>query len=92
MGADNDLHVCKCVQCLNITAPLGQGLWEGVRLSDVLQEVGEMNNVRRINYWGFHNAEEGQIFRSSVSYTEAMEPVRALTMSTIFLDNVIRTL
>ncbi|MEZ6081269.1 MAG: hypothetical protein R3C56_38045 [Pirellulaceae bacterium] len=36
-------------------APLGQGLWEGVLLRDVLGLCGHMENVRRIVYWGFHN-------------------------------------
>ena len=32
-----------------------------------------MNNVRRIYFWGFHNNDEKQIFKSSVSYTQCME-------------------
>lgn len=65
----------KQMQCLNIDAPLGQGVWEGVRLSDLLRECGKMDYVRRVNYFGFHNYEAGQRFRSSLSYTEVFEPV-----------------
>ena len=65
----------KMMQCLNIDAPLGQGVWEGVKLSDVLNACGAMDYVRRINYFGFHNNEAGQRFRSSLSYSEVFEPV-----------------
>jgi len=51
-----------------------QGLWEGVSLATVVRECGKMDHVRRVNYWGFHNDDPAQQFRSSVSYTEAMEP------------------
>ena len=63
----------KAMQCLNIPAPLGQGLWEGVPLRDVMSLCGRMDNVRRIYYWGFHNNDPKQLFQSSVSYTQAME-------------------
>ena len=61
----------KAMQCLNVDTPLGQGVWEGVPLSTVLRQCGRIGNVRRINYWGFHNNDPQQIFRGSVSYTEA---------------------
>src|SRR5436190_6070696 len=61
------------MQCLNIPTPLGQGLWEGVLLRDVLRLCGTMRNVRRVYYWGFHNSDPMQLFQSSLSYTQAME-------------------
>ena len=61
------------MQCLNIPVPLGQGLWEGVPLREVLRLGGTMRNVRRIYYWGFHNNDPKQLFQSSLSYTQAME-------------------
>jgi DMSO/TMAO reductase YedYZ molybdopterin-dependent catalytic subunit len=63
----------KAMQCLNISTPLGQGLWEGVPLRDVLRLCGRMHNVRRIYYRGFHNDDPAQIFQSSLSYTQVME-------------------
>lgn len=63
----------KAMQCLNIPAPLGQGLWEGVPLRDVLALCGAMKNVRRVYYWGFHNDDPKQLFQSSLSYSEVME-------------------
>jgi len=69
------VKMVKAMQCLNIDGPLGQGLWEGVPLATVLRQCGKVENVRRINFWGFHNNDPKQVFRSSVSYLEAMEPV-----------------
>jgi DMSO/TMAO reductase YedYZ molybdopterin-dependent catalytic subunit len=63
----------KAMQCLNIPQPLGQGLWEGVPLRDVLRLCGRMSNVRRIYYWGYHNDDPAQMFRSSLSYSQVME-------------------
>ena len=69
------LSVIKAMQCLNVEAPLGQGLWYGVPLSAVLRHFcGEIENVRRVNFWGFHSNDESQRFSSSVSYTECFEP------------------
>jgi hypothetical protein len=61
------------MQCLNIDTPLGQGLWTGVPLREVLKLCGRMNNVRRIYFWGFHNHDPKQVFKSSVSYTQCFE-------------------
>lgn len=63
----------KAMQCLNIANPLGQGLWEGVPLREVLRLCGPITNVRRVYYWGFHNDDPKQLFRSSLSYSEVME-------------------
>ena len=73
MGKTHGVKYIKAMQCLNISEPLGQGLWEGVLLSDVLRLCGEIEHVRRIYYRGFHNNDPKQIFQSSVSYTQAME-------------------
>ena len=73
LGKKHEVKFLKAMQCLNIDTPLGQGLWAGVPLRDVLRHCGKMNNVKRIYYWGFHNDDPQQIFQSSVSYTQAME-------------------
>ncbi|CAN5886963.1 hypothetical protein BH11VER1_BH11VER1_06410 [soil metagenome] len=73
LGKTHGVKFLKAMQCLNIATPLGQGLWEGVPLRDVLRLCGKLNNVRRIYYWGFHNNDPKQLFQSSLSYTEAME-------------------
>lgn len=73
LGEQHGVKYIKAMQCLNIAEPLGQGLWEGVPLSNVLRLCGTFTNVRRIYYRGFHNNDPKQIFQSSVSYTQAME-------------------
>ena len=73
LGRNHGAKYLKAFQCLNIAEPLGQGLWEGVPLRDVLRLCGPMRNVRRIYYSGFHNDDPKQLFQSSLSYTEAME-------------------
>ena len=73
LGKKHEAKFLKAMQCLNIPTPLGQGLWEGVLLRDVLRLCGTMRNVRRIYYWGFHNNDPKQLFQSSLSYTQAME-------------------
>ncbi|MFT5123080.1 MAG: hypothetical protein ACI9TH_001154 [Kiritimatiellia bacterium] len=73
LGKTHGVKFIKAMQCLNIPTPLGQGLWEGVPLREVLRLCGKLHNVRRIYYYGFHNNDPKQVFQSSVSYTEAME-------------------
>jgi len=73
LGKKHEVHFLKAMQCLNIDTPLGQGLWSGVPLREVLKLSGKMNNVRRIYFWGYHNHDPKQIFKSSVSYTQCME-------------------
>lgn len=73
LGKKHEVRFLKAMQCLNIPEPLGQGLWEGVPLREVLRLCGRMSNVRRLYYWGFHNNDPAQLFQSSLSYTEAME-------------------
>jgi DMSO/TMAO reductase YedYZ molybdopterin-dependent catalytic subunit len=73
LGKKHRVMFLKAMQCLNIATPLGQGLWEGVPLRDVLRLCGTMSNVRRIYYWGFHNDDPKQLFQSSLSYSEVME-------------------
>ncbi len=73
LGRKHGVKYLKAFQCLNIAEPLGQGLWEGVPLRDVLQLCGELRNVRRIYYSGFHNNDPKQLFQSSLSYAQAME-------------------
>jgi hypothetical protein len=75
LGKEHEVHFIKAMHCLNIETPLGQGLWTGVPLREVLRLCGHMNNVRRIYYWGYHNNDPKQVFKSSVSYTQCMETV-----------------
>ena len=73
LAEQHGVKFLKAMQCLNIPAPLGQGLWEGVPLREVLRLCGQLRNVRRIYYWGFHNNDPKQLFQSSLSYSQALE-------------------
>jgi DMSO/TMAO reductase YedYZ molybdopterin-dependent catalytic subunit len=73
LGKKHGVKFLKAMQCLNIATPLGQGLWEGVPLRDVLRLCGPMSNVRRVFYSGFHNDDPKQLFQSSLSYSQVME-------------------
>ena len=73
LGQKHGVKFLKAMQCLNIAQPLGQGLWEGVPLREVLKLVGKVNNIRRVYYWGFHNNDPKQLFQSSLGYNQVME-------------------
>jgi DMSO/TMAO reductase YedYZ molybdopterin-dependent catalytic subunit len=73
LGKKHGIKFLKAMQCNNIPLPLGQGLWEGVPLREVLKLAGKVNNVRRVYYWGFHNNDPAQMFQSSLSYNQVME-------------------
>jgi DMSO/TMAO reductase YedYZ molybdopterin-dependent catalytic subunit len=72
LGKKHAVRFLKAMQCLNIAQPLGQGLWEGVPLREVLRLVGKVNNVRRVYWWGFHNEDPKQLFQSSLGYNQVM--------------------
>ena len=63
----------KAMQCNNIAQPLGQGLWEGVPLRNVLRTTGKMRDVRRVYYWGFHNNDPKQMFQSSLAINQVLD-------------------
>ena len=73
LGKTHGVKFLKAMQCNNIPVPLGQGLWEGVPLRDVLERVGVKGNVRRVYYWGFHNNDPAQMFQSSLPFNRVME-------------------
>jgi DMSO/TMAO reductase YedYZ molybdopterin-dependent catalytic subunit len=73
LGKTHGIRFLKAMQCNNIPVPLGQGLWEGVPLREVLKRVGPVANVRRVYYWGFHNNDPEQLFQSSLGFNQVME-------------------
>jgi DMSO/TMAO reductase YedYZ molybdopterin-dependent catalytic subunit len=73
LGKAHGVKFLKAMQCLNIAQPLGQGLWEGVPLREVLKLAGKVSNVRRVYWWGFHNNDPRQLFQSSLSYNQVLE-------------------
>jgi hypothetical protein len=63
----------KAMQCNNIARPLGQGLWEGIPLRELFRSCGPIANVRRLYYWGFHNNDPAQVFRSSLAINQVFD-------------------
>ncbi len=53
----------KVITCNNLSDPLGNGLWEGVPLRDVLWLTGPKENLRHVYYYGHHNEDPKQMFK-----------------------------
>jgi hypothetical protein len=73
LGQKQGVKFLKAMQCNNIAQPLGQGLWEGVPLRQVLRAAGKMREVRRVYYWGFHNNDPKQMFQSSLAINQVLD-------------------
>lgn len=73
LGKKHGVKFLKAMQCLNIAQPLGQGIWEGVPLRDVLRLVGRVSNCRRVYWHGFHNNDPKQLFQSSLGYNQVLD-------------------
>jgi DMSO/TMAO reductase YedYZ molybdopterin-dependent catalytic subunit len=67
------VRFAKVMTCLNIGCPLGMGLWEGVPLRVVLWQTQPRENVRRVFYYGYHNDDPKQMFRSSLPVGRVLE-------------------
>src|SRR5436190_266912 len=63
----------KVITCNNLTDPLGQGLWEGVPLRDVLWQAGPVENLRHVYYYGHHNEDPKQIFKCYLPMNRVFE-------------------
>jgi DMSO/TMAO reductase YedYZ molybdopterin-dependent catalytic subunit len=63
----------KVMTCLNIGCPLGMGIWEGVPLREVIAVTGPRENLRRVFYYGYHNDDPKQMFRSSLPIGRVLE-------------------
>lgn len=67
------VRFAKVMTCLNIGCPLGMGLWEGVPLREVLWLTNPREDVRRVFYYGYHNDDPKQMFRSSLPLGRVLE-------------------
>jgi hypothetical protein len=63
----------KVITCNNLADPLGQGLWEGVPLRDVLWLCGPVENLRHVWYHGHHNEDPQQIFKCYLPMNRVFE-------------------
>jgi hypothetical protein len=63
----------KVMTCLNLGCPLGMGLWQGVPLREVIWRTEPKANLRRVFYYGYHNDDPKQMFRSSLPIGRVLE-------------------
>jgi DMSO/TMAO reductase YedYZ molybdopterin-dependent catalytic subunit len=67
------VRFAKVMTCLNIGCPLGMGIWEGVPLREVIWLTRPRENLRRVFYYGYHNDDPQQMFRSSLPIGRVLE-------------------
>jgi DMSO/TMAO reductase YedYZ molybdopterin-dependent catalytic subunit len=67
------VRFAKVMTCLNIGCPLGTGIWEGVPLREVLWLTEPREDLRRVFYYGYHNDDPKQMFRSSLAVGRVLE-------------------
>ena len=73
MGEKRAVRFPKVMSCLNLDTPLGMGIWEGVPLRDVVWLTQPRENLRRVFYYGYHNDDPAQMFRSSLAIGRVLE-------------------
>jgi DMSO/TMAO reductase YedYZ molybdopterin-dependent catalytic subunit len=73
LGETKAVRFAKVMTCLNLGCPLGMGIWEGVPLRDVLWLAEPREDVRRVYYYGYHNDDPKQMFRSSLPLGRVLE-------------------
>ncbi|MFO0975651.1 MAG: molybdopterin-dependent oxidoreductase [Planctomycetaceae bacterium] len=73
LGETHSVRFAKVMTCLNIGCPLGTGIWEGVPLREILWKTQPVENLRRVIYYGYHNDDEAQMFRSSLPIGRVLE-------------------
>lgn len=67
------VRFAKAMTCLNLGCPLGFGVWEGVPLREVIWLTEPRDNLRRVYYYGYHNDQPEQMFRSSLPIGRVFE-------------------
>ena len=67
------VRFAKTMTCLNIGCPLGTGIWEGVPMREVIWLARPRENLRRVFYYGYHNDDPQQMFRSSLPIDRVLE-------------------
>jgi DMSO/TMAO reductase YedYZ molybdopterin-dependent catalytic subunit len=73
LGEKQAVRFPKLMTCLNLGCPLGMGLWEGVPLREVIWLTQPREHVRRVFYYGYHNDDPTQMFRSSLPIGRVLE-------------------
>ncbi len=78
LAAKRSVSFLKIMTCNNIGRPLGMGLWEGVPLRDLVWMTEPKEDLRRIFYYGYHNDDPKQMFRSSLPVGRVLEDAGGL--------------
>lgn len=78
LAQTNSVRFPKVMTCLNIGCPLGTGIWEGVPLRDVVWRTEPKSDLRRVYYYGYHNDDPAQMFRSSLPIDRILEDPKDL--------------
>ncbi len=73
LGEQHAVRFPKVMTCLNLGCPLGMGLWEGVPLRELIWLTKPRENLRRVYYYGYHNDDPAQMFRSSLPIGRVLE-------------------
>ncbi|MFM7865330.1 MAG: molybdopterin-dependent oxidoreductase [Planctomycetaceae bacterium] len=73
LGEKHSVRFAKVMTCLNIGCPLGMGLWQGLPLRELLWMTQPTADFRRVIYYGFHNNDPTQMFRSSLPAGRILE-------------------
>jgi len=73
LGESHAVRFAKVMTCLNLGCPLGMGLWEGVPLREVIWLTKPREDLRRVFYYGYHNDDPAQMFRSSLPIGRVLE-------------------
>jgi DMSO/TMAO reductase YedYZ molybdopterin-dependent catalytic subunit len=73
LGEKHAVRFPKVTTCLNLGCPLGMGLWEGVPLREIIWLTQPREHVRRVFYYGYHNDDPAQMFRSSLPVGRVLE-------------------
>lgn len=73
LSEKHSVRFAKVMTCLNLGCPLGMGLWEGVPLSEVVWLTQPTADLRRVFYYGYHNDDPKQMFRSSLPIGRVLE-------------------
>ena len=73
LGERHGVQYLKGMTCNNIGEPLGMGLWEGVPLREVVWLARPVENIRRVAYYGHHNDDPAQLFRSTLPFSRVLE-------------------
>ena len=73
LGEKHVVRFAKVMTCLNIGCPLGMGVWEGVPLRQIIALAKPRDDLRRVFFYGYHNDDPAQMFRSSLPIGRVLE-------------------